>query len=564
MELGELDPSPLEGVHKLPAELLCHIFRLAASTHIPTAHACAFVSKKVCRWTASDRWRTIVCTTLKQLDSLLKLVITGVDLDVSKLGPKPFTSLPSNQPGDFVRDLFIETDVEESSAWDTVAYIDRLDRLAQFNPLLLFPNVGYLALGNYEIGHLLRSPAFPLVRKLLVSYSNEDSLRQFFGELDGTYQPDRSSDDGHRALQSLHIVAIDRGNKLSGLPMPIQMLAGMRSGSISTDGYVSHFVDNISQEQRLVEPEDVLDEKPEDSEKWNTNVKIRFDTRKFAFRPCEITASRLKPFFEELTTVIGEASGADQPPRPVAETFSHTGPRHAAPHRGAGNHLAARLNSRDHITVSTPKREALASLGCGKFQKLHLCWDPLPDSKVTPAHESHGVVETDWPVERQDIWTNTAMHANEARAQQSRVQTSRTGRQPETRKDELTSRPGQKWVIPPGAASKDSASFKADMVDSIRTTLGWTRQEQELLSNTPLFSRDADLSNHFGSHERVDVLKRIVATHLPPGTIDDPNEALAVRIVPPAERLRLGGYYVPFTKKQRVQWFLDNLDTDEA
>ena len=54
------------------------------------------------------------------------------------------------------------------------------------------------------------------------------------------------------------------------------------------------------------------------------------------------------------------------------------------------------------------------------------------------------------------------------------------------------------------------------------------------------------------------------AAHLPPGTIDDPNEALAVRIVPPAERLRLGGYYVPFTKKQRVQWFLDNLDTDEA
>ncbi len=33
-------------------------------------------------------------------------------------------------------------------------------------------------------------------------------------------------------------------------------------------------------------------------------ARIRYDTRKFAFRPCEITASRLKPFFEELTTPV--------------------------------------------------------------------------------------------------------------------------------------------------------------------------------------------------------------------------------------------------------------------
>lgn len=558
MELGDLEPSPLEGVHKLPAELLCHIFRLAASTHIPTAHACAFVSKKVCRWTAPDRWRTIVCTSLTQLDSLLKLVISDLDLEYSTLGREPFISLPSEQPGEFVYNLFIETeDEEESSDWGTVAYRDRIDRLAKYDPLMYFRNVSYLALGDYEIGRLLQCSGFPLVRKLLVTYSDEGYLREFFDELDGTYQPPHSYDDGNSALQSIHVVAIDRRNKLSGLPMPIQLFARMRSGSISRGGYVSHFVDNIDNSPDYWIP-------PTDSEKWNTNVKIRFDTRKFAFRPCEITASRLKPFFEELTTDIGEASGGDQPLRPVTEAFSHTGPRHAAPHRGAGNQVIAQLNGRNQTTVSTPKREALARLGCGKFQKLHLCWDPLPDGEGTPSDESHRAGETDWPVERQDIWTNTVMHAKEARTQQSRVQTSRTGCQPETGKDELTSRPGQKWVIPPGAASKDSASFKADMVDSIRTTLGWTRQEQELLSNTPLFSRDADLSNHFGSHERVDVLKRIVAAHLPPGAIDDPNEALAVRIVPPAERLRMGGYYVPFTKKQRVQWFLDNLDTDEA
>ncbi|KAI3478589.1 hypothetical protein L1887_59434 [Cichorium endivia] len=317
--------------------------------------------------------------------------------------------------------------------------------------------------------------------------------------------------------------------------MPIQLFARMRSGSISRGGYVSHFVDNIDNSPDYWIP-------PTDSEKWNTNVKIRFDTRKFAFRPCEITASRLKPFFEELTTDIGEASGGDQPLRPVTEAFSHTGPRHAAPHRGAGNQVIAQLNGRNQTTVSTPKREALARLGCGKFQKLHLCWDPLPDGEGTPVGRKPSC-------RRDGLAGGTSGHLDQhGHARQGGTDTAvaranfRTGCQSETRKDELTSRPGQKWVIPPGAASKDSASFKADMVDSIRTTLGWTRQEQELLSNTPLFSRDADLSNHFGSHERVDVLKRIVAAHLPPGAIDDPNEALAVRIVPPAERLRLGGY----------------------
>ncbi len=95
-------------MRKLPNELVYHIIRLAASSDYKTAHSCALVSRTVCRWTAPDRWKTIVITSARQLDSL-EDVLDEVEREPHDKG-SALLSLPSPQPCDFVQNLFIETD----------------------------------------------------------------------------------------------------------------------------------------------------------------------------------------------------------------------------------------------------------------------------------------------------------------------------------------------------------------------------------------------------------------------------------------------------------------------
>lgn len=333
-------------------------------------------------------------------------------------------------------------------------------------------------------------------------------------------------------------------------------------------------------------------------------TKIRYDTRKFAFRPCEITASRLKPFMEEITTTGVDLSAADDgEPTSTTASFTHSGPRHAAPHRGAGHFSKPDRGGQHDKGAMTAKQVALNTFGCSKFQTLHLCWDPVPNTDDTTdgatangrrngsgpqsSSSANGVNrESDWPVERQDIWTNTSSQNNEAQAPPPHTSQARVAAAASTPKGSSLEQSGsttgspKSWIIPSSIESKQSKAFRADLIDSIRTTIGWTRQDQQLLSDTPwLSSQASNLAQRLGGEDRLHRLEGLVSEIAYQQTCADASgsalpvnssssvgagEKLTIRMVPPAERLKLGGMYVPYTKAQRVQWFLDNLDTDDA
>lgn len=702
----EIDDSSRSGFGKLPTELLYHIIRLAASTDQRTAHACAYVSKLVCRWTAPDRWRTIICTSGDQLDALwflleVQLAKPAVDLpnDV-----KRFTSLPSLQPGAFVENLFIDTSDAAYTLADILAeQADKIPCMATSCPhlnsqnkltcgeghrphevqdiLRHFPFVSYLALGHMEASNLRLDTVSPV--KLLCTAENEGLLTHTIDQM-GPYLSNDFEDPPHvddalwradgsriwkpslesfrRRLNSVHIVAIDLINKISGVTMPTQAIETLRSGSFGQLSFVRRIADHqaggppprlslADQEDSLAsewyiwptedrkgerrytrgsdppsasssagpETEKARKEADKDdglhpfdneysaisSKSWNAFqqgvTKIRYDTRKFAFRPCEITASRLKPFFEELTTTGVESTEMNGDGANTSTTsFTHSGPRHAAPHRGAGHYSKPDPGSQSDRTNLTAKQAALSTFGCSKFETLHLCWDPVPGTddnggktvlkgssdaqNSSPSTGAGG--DTDWPVERQDIWTNTLSQNNEAQAPPphthqnggTRATPSRSTSSPPPA---IATTQRSSWAIPSSIESKQSKNFRADLIDSIRTTIGWTRQDQQLLSDTPLLSGASDVLRRFGGDQaRYSRFENIVTeialqqnsvasstTAFDAETlarVAPDHEKLTTRLVPPAERLRLGGMYVPYTKQQRVSWFLANLDTDDA
>ncbi|EST08665.2 hypothetical protein PSEUBRA_001740 [Kalmanozyma brasiliensis GHG001] len=693
-------------IRKLPLELLYHIIRLAASTDHKTAHVCAYISKLVCRWTAPDRWRTIICTDVRQIEALWEIVENPPpSLWPSSQSDKTFTSLPSRQPARFVENLFIDTLPESLPSKLTTStgsptdlrtilnlqakhqqmkpcWAERCPHLDASNVLVHgpghlphrvysilrhFQHVNYLALGPVEV-KLLRvhsvSPA-----KMLCLADGDDALKcilytpphpiSYAGRIRHTHQEALWRADGsgnwrpsleqfRRRLRSLHFICIDPKSELSGISMPFKEVDAMRSGSFGSLSFLRQMADHelsglpprLSHEEkqnalaskwyiwpaedpkgkrRHVEGSDPLapgtatassaDESttmaeldPFENEYsrirpsfWTDFqqgvTKIRYDTRKFAFRPCEITASRLKPFFEELSTTGGNAahSHSENP----SASFTHSGPRHAAPHRGAGHFSKPDPGGQHSREASTSKQAALNSFGCNQFQQLHLCWDPVPgaegvDQTATANNPAAGTVPSamsklslnggsDWPAERHDIWTNTTSQNNEARAPPPHTSKAAAAHKSAATRSESATTSLNPWIIPSAIESKQSKAFRADLVDSIRTTFGWTRQDQQLLSDTPWLSNGADLDQRLEGQERRHRLENLVSEiayqQTPPSSDQDvahanrgisSDEKLSVRLVPPAERLRLGGMYVPYTKSQRVQWFLDNLDTDDA
>ncbi|GAC98385.1 hypothetical protein PHSY_005979 [Pseudozyma hubeiensis SY62] len=702
----EIDDSCRSGFGKLPTELLFHIIRLAASTDHKTAHACAYVSKLVCRWTAPDRWRTIICTDGNQFDALWFLL--EVHLTTPATDPpndvKRFTSLPSLQPGAFVESLFIDTSDAAYTLADILAEQEdtvlcmaaSCPRLTSQSKLICgeghrphevqdilrhFPFVNYLALGHMEAQNLRLDTISPV--KMLCTAANEGPLIHTIDQMgpylsndfedppyvdDALWRADGSRiwkpslESFRRRLNSVHFVAIDLTNKISGVTMPIQAIETLRSGSFGNFSFVRRIADHQAggppPRLSLADQEDALasewyiwpaedrkggrrytrgsdpplasssarlrtektqnleaDEEhglhPFDNEysrisskSWNAFhqgvTKIRYDTRKFAFRPCEITASRLKPFFEELTTTGVESTEMNgDEGNASTSSFTHSGPRHAAPHRGAGHYSKPDPGSQSGRTNLTAKQAALNTFGCNKFETLHLCWDPVPgtdDNGGTTALQRSSDAQTsstfpgaggdaDWPVERQDIWTNTLSQNNEAQAPPPH--TLQNGSTRATSSRSIASPPPAiattqraSWAIPSSIESKQSKNFRADLIDSIRTTIGWTRQDQQLLSDTPLLSNPSDVLRRFGGDQaRYSRFENIVTeialqqNSIAAQTAFDAesvarvapdHEKLTTRLVPPAERLRLGGMYVPYTKQQRVSWFLANLDTDDA
>ncbi|CDR99274.1 hypothetical protein [Sporisorium scitamineum] len=267
-------------------------------------------------------------------------------------------------------------------------------------------------------------------------------------------------------------------------------------------------------------------------------------------------------------------------------SFRHSGPRHAAPPRGAGHFSFPNRDVQCGKSGMTAKQAALSTFGCSKFETLHLCWDPVPGTEDSEESDRSGSEQSStsssgvggdsgWPVERQDIWTNTSSQNNEAQAPPPHTAQARASAWSSAAKSALepfgtATDSRRSWVIPSSIESKQSKVIRADLIDSIRTTIGWTRQDQQLLSDTPWLRRGSDLAERMGGEERLSRLESIVSeiayqhTSAESSTSPGSDEKLTIRMVPATERLKLGGMYVPYTEKQRLQWFLDNLDTDDA
>lgn len=619
----------LHGDVNLPNELVYHIVRLAASTDHRFAHKCAYVSRQVCQWTRADRWKTVIITTAWQCDKMAQATLLAEDISLKLVrNPSLFTTFPSRTPAEFIENLFIAAPFE--------AVIKTPDWL--FKCL----HVNYLALDSDDLElayHMLwrSSPTkflcvwldksvnmdYPFIEheppvwKQCHCRNSQSVLHQINSSSSALpAQPPSAAcpqtvpcfSNFRRRLTNLHVIGIDENSEMTGVSCP-PILESLRSGSTSTSSLLSTLAcdrhqgadvkyggleDDIGRAIHRIRSRWELH--PYDNAYGNIRrshreecsqgvTSVRYDTRQFAFRPCEITAMHLKPFFQEL---IVQPTALDN--AAPTSNFTHAGPRHAAPHRGAGNWH--RLNAVKVDKVS-PLQSHLDHLGSRQFQRLELCWDPLTPVDIAPnsaaAQARQWESDSGWPMERQDIWTNTSSHNNTARApppyqpqraqQQQQQQQRATSAFTSTRRDQKGK---WKWKVDFKAVSAKSRGFRADLVDAVRTTIGWTTLDQEQLGLTA--SPHRALAGHrFGSAraqlsrqdmdnalnglladsiERTKACNDAAAANL--AFIGDNSPPVRPTLQPAFNKLKLGEHYVPFTMQERLAWFLDNLDTDEA
>ena len=530
----------------LPTELVYAILSLAASADPATAHRLAYVSRAVCRATAAARWHTVVLTSVAQLERFWLTLLAADDpvaqneeteedesiYDHPNAERTRFVSYPSARPGEYVRNLFIDTTpdpdpdpgsappqeldlLSRASAVQTereAAALSAAAALATAHPstswaalqrlklaptrararlsglLEHLPALAYLALGSVEMQ--LFSPSMHAVspEELMLVYDGNDALVALV-LLSGVDEMAHWTADAaptlggiRRHLRRLHVVGNDPRSGLAGLPMPVDILEPLRAGSFSP-GSLIHALSFTNPT-----PHSSDDTSPP----CHGVTHLRYDTRKFSFRPSEIVAARLRPFVQELTIPEPEPSTAASP-----RQFTHTGPRHAAPPRGAG--ATSSLNGQTTIPPalhsllpSSPAAQALHSWGAGGFQRLLLRWDTPTGPQ--PERDTSG-----WPDEKRDAWTAAP-----------------NGRQ---------------------------AAFQTEMADSLRTLYGWSGRSPNRLDATESVAR---ILRGFSAADSA-ALQRIQERLGHPLTFD---------ARPPAEFIRLGGQ-AAFTRAERLAIFLD-------
>ncbi|CAO1612654.1 unnamed protein product [Parajaminaea phylloscopi] len=183
----------------------------------------------------------------------------------------------------------------------------------------------------------------------------------------------------------LHVVAENLGPPEAGIPMPIDRLECLRAGTRATKGRLLGLPDT-----------------------GHAVTHLRYDTRRFAFKPASITATRLRPFLQEPYV----ASTEEQSALTTTPAFSYAGRPHARPPQGSGNASLGSHRRRQPVPApqdSSPEAKVLRQWGYGSFQRLHLAWD-LATSPAQSARESDCTSTTTggWPRERTDAWTERA------------------------------------------------------------------------------------------------------------------------------------------------------------
>ena len=193
------------------------------------------------------------------------------------------------------------------------------------------------------------------------------------------------------SLQRLHLIGVDPDSKTSGMSPPWAHLDSASRGKFL---------------RRLTH--------------------LRYDTRKFSFKPAEIFATRLRIMLQEYTVESQSSSRAEVE---SVDSYSHNGPRHAAPTRNAGYRHQLGIASSSLTPVHHMRGDARADylreeMGVGRLDFLQFAWDPMSISEKReediPAHQrarysalnqQNGGAEDPardtggWPRERRGAWT---------------------------------------------------------------------------------------------------------------------------------------------------------------
>lgn len=307
----------------LPHEVLRDIVIRAAYDPI-TAHSLAYVSRVVCKWTKVERWVTVVLTKSSSIELLARLLR---DFDHTAL-----ISVPVN-PASHTRNLYIESR-------------DGYPASIGGEFLSHFTSVQVLSLGSAELRALGESVRLLAPISLSFVYDGEPSTIEHILA-------------ANSRLRHLHVVGVDPGNELAGVAMPIPQLERMCAGSITDESA-------LALERAHVEY-------------------LRYDTRKFAFRPTDIVASRMYAFFQE--------------------------PEIAAPEL---------LDSQ----VAAMVRSQLHNIGCGGFNALEVNWHAAPSSysasgnvRAQISRMTSAEYTGSWPLELRGAWTDqTSGHRSSADA----------------------------------------------------------------------------------------------------------------------------------------------------
>jgi hypothetical protein len=187
-----------------------------------------------------------------------------------------------------------------------------------------------------------------------------------------------------KSLERLHLIGLDASSKASGIPPPWDEL---------------EYASIVGSESLQL-------------------THLRYDTRKFSFKPAEIFATRLRPLLQEMTI---ESAFHPTAEGKVDDTYRHSGPRHAAPSRGAGHSGAQGDRTSTLVPVhqmrGDPRADILREkLGVGRLDFVQFAWDPMstgekreedvpPHQRVRYSAESQQDETGGWPREMRGAWT---------------------------------------------------------------------------------------------------------------------------------------------------------------
>ncbi|CDU25089.1 uncharacterized protein SPSC_04923 [Sporisorium scitamineum] len=575
----------------LPPETIYEIIRLAASTDHRTAHACAYVSKTICKWTASDRWRTIVITTGAQFESLWRILHRETAAMSSVRAPRPpFSSLPSclfpdterlhewTNPALFVENLFIDT--RSSQYQRPIRQLKRSHPRHDSHGFLgYFKHLHYLAVGPNEVAEfgmsVTRKP-----KKVMLTTDDPYELKTCLDSMGLLCRRFRTCYrytekglpvlrwvDINGRLSSLHIVSDAPPCDPMQDEIPVDHLRILRRAAFS---FNSPFLccaigreyppleDELRELGYIAQASDRADmvNSPSDNNRFSripTNKRelddfdrqaeqgcrrIRYDMLGLSTVASDKIAADCRHFFEELTTTRTNSSSELANPWAITSDAS-----------SEENSGVTYRDEPDADAGPTAKKAVLQILGCNRFEQLHICWQPVPGS----AHDT----EMGVPQQKAEVDQSATADHQDSSSACAEEQSCQSATQ------HLGSL--ESWTI--ATECKESVALRQALQDAFTTKYGWTQQDQDGIGYSTLDPYKQRFMNGLDAfiteyHARIanSSLCTDPIAKLPPAA----GERVTVRMVPRAERLRLGGMYVPLTEEQGVEWFLANLETDDA